>query len=204
MPDGVDGQASPPERRLETRDARRWRSGYCTSRADMRRSPTAAAIVLALALASTIALAHAQSAPPAERDTTEQNLRAYIELLRSDLRTQKIAIITEMMEFTEAEDAAFWPIYRDYEFEMSKLNDERVSLIQEYAKTYTQMTDATADALATKALDLESRRQDTKRRYYGRFKQALSAVTAARFLQVEQQIQLLVDLQISAALPIVK
>ena len=92
-----------------------------------------------------------------------------------------------MMEFTEAEDAAFWPIYRDYEFEMSKLGDERVALIQEYAKTYTQMTDATADALATKALDLESRRQDMKRRYYGRFKQALSAVTAARFLQVEQQ-----------------
>ena len=66
------------------------------------------------------------------------------------------------------------------------------------------MTDATADALATKALDLESRRQDMKRRYYERFKQALSAVTAARFLQVEHQLLLLIDLQISAALPIIK
>jgi hypothetical protein len=178
--------------------------GIAPAGPDMHRSPTAAAIVLALALPSAIALAQAQSAPPAERDTREQNLRAYIELLRSDLRTQKVAIITEMMEFTEAEDEAFWPIYRDYEFEMSKLNDERVALIQEYARTYTQMTDATADTLATKALDLEARRQDLKRRYYGRFKQGLSAVTAARFLQVEQQIQLLVDLQVSAALPIVK
>lgn len=146
----------------------------------------------------------APAGPDSEQQTTALNLSAYAELLRSDVRAQKVAILTEVVGFTAAEDAAFWPIYREYEFEMSKLNDERVALIQEYAKTYTQMTDATADALATKALDLESRRQDTKRRYYGRFKQALSAVTAARFLQVEQQIQLLVDLQISAALPIVK
>ena len=149
-------------------------------------------------------LAQTQSAPPAEREAKEQNLRAYIELLRSDLRTQKIAIITEMMGFTEAEDAAFWPIYREYEGEMTKLSDERVALIQEYANAYSKMTDATADALATKALDLESRRQEVKRRYYERFKQALSAVTAARFLQVEHQILLLIDLQISAALPIIK
>ena len=170
----------------------------------MRRSPTAAAIVLALALTPTTMLAQTQSAPPDEREAKELNLRAYVELLRSDLRTQKVAIITEMMGFTEAEDAAFWPIYREYEGEMTTLGDERVALIQEYANAYSKMTDAAADALATKALDLESRRQEVKRKYYERFKQALSAVTAARFLQVEHQLLLLIDLQISAALPIIK
>ena len=172
--------------------------------ADMCRRLGAGAIAVALALLPTTVLAQAQSAPSAEREATELNLRAYVELLRSDLRTQKVAIITEMMEFTEAEDAAFWPIYREYDGEMSKLGDERVALIQEYAKAYSQMSEATADALATKALDLESRRQEVKRKYYERFKQALSARTAARFLQVEHQLLLLIDLQISAALPIIK
>jgi hypothetical protein len=170
----------------------------------MCRRLTAAVIAFTLALPPTIVLAQAQSAPPAEREAKELNLRAYVELLRSDLRTQKVAIITEMMEFTEAEDAAFWPIYREYEGEMSKLGDERVALIQDYANAYSNMSDATADALATKALDLESRRQQVKRTYYERFKQALSARTAARFLQVEHQLLLLIDLQISAALPIIK
>jgi hypothetical protein len=59
----------------------------------------------------------AQGATKAE--TKDLNLRAYVELLRSDIRGQKVAIITELMEFTEAEDAAFWPIYRDYELERS-------------------------------------------------------------------------------------
>jgi hypothetical protein len=184
----------------------------------MFRSLTAPTIAIALALLPSLAVAQTPSppakepsppakepSPPAkEREAKEANLRAYVELLRSDLRTQKVAIITEMMEFTEAEDAAFWPIYREYELEMSKLGDERIALIDKYAKAYSQMSDATADELAIKALDLEARRQAVKRKYYERFKQALSARTAARFLQVEQQLLLLIDLQISAALPIIK
>ena len=38
------------------------------------------------------------------------------------------------MGFTEAEDAAFWPIYREFDAEMAKLGDERVGLIAEYAR----------------------------------------------------------------------
>ena len=171
----------------------------------------AAALLLILPLSLP---ANAQSPPPsakpatapapAAEESSDLNLRAYVELLRSDLRTQKVAIITEMMEFTEAEDKAFWPVYREYELEMSKLNDERIALIDEYGKTYPNVTDAVADKLATKALDLESRRQALKAKMYERVKQATSAHTAAKFLQVEHQIQLLIDLQISAALPIIK
>ena len=46
--------------------------------------------------------------------------------------------MTEVMGFTEAEDKAFWPIYRDYDAEMAKLGDERVALIAEYARATTQ------------------------------------------------------------------
>ena len=86
-----------------------------------------------------------QGAKPADADARDVNVRAYVELLRSDVRSQKVAILTEMMDFNEQEDAAFWPIYREYDVELSKINDDRVMLIQEYAKNYEQMTDAVAD-----------------------------------------------------------
>jgi hypothetical protein len=108
------------------------------------------------------------------------------------------------MELSEAEDKAFWPLYRDYDAEMAKLGDERVALIADYARNYASLTDAVAATLATKALDLEARRHATKARHYERIKSALSARTALRFLQIEQQLLLIVDLQISAALPIVQ
>jgi hypothetical protein len=143
-------------------------------------------------------------APASPAQTQDQNLSAYVELLRSDVRSQKVAILTEMMNFSEAEDAAFWPIYREYDVELSKLNDERVGLIKEYASAYPNVTDEQADALARKALDINARRNALQTKYYERVKQALSAKTAARFLQVEHQLLLIIDLQIAAALPIVQ
>lgn len=166
-------------------------------------------IGLALALLSAPA-AVAQTAAPAQTkaasadETKSLNLHAYVELLRSDIRGQKVAIFTELMEFSEAEDKAFWPIYRDYDVELNKLNDERLGLIQEYAAAYPNVSDQAADKLALRALDLESRRTALKSKYYERFKAALTPKTAARFLQIENQLLMIIDLQIASSLPVVR
>lgn len=165
----------------------------------MARAMTAAFILLVAGSA-----AQAQTAPAGEQQTKTLNLSAYAELLRSDVRAQKIAIITEVMGFTDAEDAAFWPIYREYDVEMAKLGDARVALIEEYARNYASVTDGTAERLAAKALDLEARRQALKAQCYKRVSTALSPRTALRFLQVEHQLQLLIDLQIAASLPVAR
>ena len=161
------------------------------------------ALTLALCLCPRLVLAQGTKVATPD-DTREVNLRAYVELLRSDLRSQKIAIITEVMNFSEAEDAKFWPVYREYETELAKVNDDRVALIKEYAANYEKLTDAVADRLAHGALDVEGRRHALKTRYYDRFKSVLSPKTAARYLQVENQILLILDLQIAASLPIVQ
>ena len=165
--------------------------------------------VVWFAAAAAIVAQTAQPAPPAESakqlpqsETRERNLRAYTELLRSDLRTQKVAVITEMVQFTEAEDTAFWPIYREYEGDLARLNDDRLSAFETYAKTYDKLTAATANDLMVKVLDLESRRAALKQKYYTKLTAAISPLTAAKVLQIENQIALLIDLQIAAALPI--
>jgi hypothetical protein len=157
-----------------------------------------------IVLLAGVSAAAAQGAVAADNNTRSLNLSAYAELLRSDVRTQKVAILTSLMELSEAEDKAFWPLYRDYDAEMSKLGDERVALIAEYGRNYANLTDAVAAKLAATALDLEARRHAAKAKHYERIKSALSARTALRFLQIEQQLLLIVDLQISAALPIVQ
>jgi hypothetical protein len=181
----------------------------------MRRTPAALVLVMACAVGAQAQTSKPQSAgkapatksqaPPA-KDSEEQvkalNLSAYAELLRSDVRAQKVAIITEVMGFTDKEDEAFWPIYREYDLDMAKLGDERVALIAEYAKNYEKVNDELADRLASRALELEARRQELKGQVYQKVKKALSPLTAARFLQVEHQLLLLIDLQIASVLPI--
>src|SRR3954468_5198934 len=163
------------------------------------------AALAALAFVAGATLASAQTSKMNATDQTrDTNIRAYVELLRSDLRTEKIAIITEMMELTEADDAKFWPIYRDYETQLSKINDDRITAIKEYGDTFDKMTDDIADRLARASLSLEERRHALKADVYNKLKTALSARTAARFLQVENQILLLLDLQIASSLPVVE
>ena len=163
--------------------------------------PSRSALVRLLLLAG-VRSASAQA--PAEGEDRSLNLSAYAELLRSDVRAQKVAIITEVMGFTEKEDAAFWPIYREYDVEMSKLGDERLAMIRDYASEFSTLTDEGASRLAARAIDLETRRNAAKAKVYEKVKAALSPRAALRFLQVEHQLQLLIDLQIAASLPVVE
>jgi hypothetical protein len=158
--------------------------------------------IAALTLIAAVPCARAQTAnQSADAESREANLSAYVALMRSDLRSQKVAIITDLMRFTEEEDAKFWPVYREYETALAKINDDRIALIKQYADSYTSLTDATADDIATRALGLDARRHALIVEYYDRFKKVVAPKTAARYLQVERQIQLLIDLQIAANLP---
>jgi hypothetical protein len=160
-------------------------------------------IIAALVLLTTGPLAGRMQAPKSnEGEDRSLNLSAYAELLRSDVRAEKVAIITEVMGFTEKEDAAFWPIYREYDAEMARLGDERLANIRDYAASFANLDDATAAKLASRAMELEQQRGAAKAKCYEKVKSALSARTALRFLQVEHQLQLLIDLQIAASLPV--
>jgi hypothetical protein len=75
----------------------------------------------------------------------QKNLQAYIALLRSDVRQQKAEVMGEVIQLSADDAAKFWPIYSAYDTELNKLSDQRVANIQEYAPTYSQMTDEKAD-----------------------------------------------------------
>ena len=128
----------------------------------------------------------------------------YLELLRSDLRTQKVALVTEAMDLTDAQSEVFWPIFRKYDAELASLNDQRIALIKDYAQNFDKMTDAKADELTKQVFSLLGKRLKLQESYYQQFSKALNPVLAARFMQVERQINALVDLQIASELPLIK
>jgi hypothetical protein len=145
----------------------------------------------------------AQAGVQSESDSQERNVRAYIELIRSDIRAQRVQIITEMMDLDDKDAGIFWPIYREFDLAFSKLGDEKLAIIQDYSKNYLTMTDEKADQLAQRMLALEESRFELRKSYYEKFKKALSPILAARFTQVEDQIEKILDLQIDSSLPVI-
>jgi hypothetical protein len=133
----------------------------------------------------------------------ELNLQEYIKLLRHNVRSEKTQLMGAVMQLDSEEAAKFWPIYRDYDAELTKLNDLRVANIEEYSKSYNDMTDEKADQLVRSAIQYQQQRDELLGKYYGQVRDALGGITAARFLQVEHQLLLIIDLQIASRLPVV-
>ncbi len=137
-----------------------------------------------------------------EADAKEKNIEAYISLLRANVRQEKAEIMGSVMLLSAADAAKFWPIYESYDAELIKLSDQRVSNIREYARVYTTLTDGKADELIQNSLAFQRQRTELLAKTYSRVKQAVGAITAGRFLQIEHQLLLIIDLQISSSLPL--
>lgn len=153
-------------------------------------------VLLAMAVMM-IVPASAQSSNP----TGDPGLDAYIEAIRADLRSDKINVITETMQFMERDASAFWPIYRRYEAEQRQLNEERIQVIKNYANNWDTLTNSEAKKLAERSLELEGRGVDLRKRYFAEFSNVLPGIMVAKFFQLEYRLDLLIDLRIASELP---
>jgi len=146
-------------------------------------------LVLCLALAPAVANA--------------DDMDKYMELLRSDLRTGKVELLTDELKMTEAQAATFWPIQRAYETELAAVQDARMTLIKDYAKNYTMMSDVVAKDLTGRAFKLQEQRTALLKKYTGKVSKEVSPMTAARFAQCESFVQSLIDVQVRGTVPVV-
>ena len=161
-------------------------------------------ILFTISLLSFAMLPRAAAQTPTSQENKEANLKAYVELLRKDVKKDKVAILTELMQLDPDEAAKFWPVYREFDAALTKLGDERIALIRMYAENQGALTDQKASQIVMGMLDIDTRRTQLKKDYFQRMSQAMSGKMAARFLQIEGQLERVIDLQIAASLPVVE
>ena len=130
-----------------------------------------------------------------------QDLDSYMELLRSDVRAEKTAMITEVMDFSDVEGEIFWPIHREYQLKLDKLGDAYLALIKDYAENYESLTDDKAGELTKKSLKIREDRLKLQKKYIKKISKELSPIRAARWAQLENQIGLLLELQVVSSIP---
>jgi hypothetical protein len=131
----------------------------------------------------------------------EPSIDSAIEVARANMRADRATIITQAMNFSDKEAAAFWPIYRQYEYERSRLDDGRVAVIKEYSQKYPSLTDAEAKAMAEQMFEYDSRLAAMKKKYYKKFNRVLPAFTVTKFFQLDRRVDLLMDMNVESSLP---
>jgi hypothetical protein len=147
-----------------------------------------------------LALAGPFTAPAARAQAT--SVQDQIELTRANIQTQRQEIIQSIMELSPAESEKFWPVYREYRNEMTKLGDERVKFIERFADQAGTLSDEESKTLLDDWFKLRERQLDLQKKYAGRFRKVLPGAKVARFYQVENALDTVVSANLQAAMPV--
>ena len=126
-----------------------------------------------------------------------------IEMLRENLRAQRKQLMAQNMTLTADEATKFWPIFDQYRKEAIKPNDERWALIKDYAANYDTMTDAQAQDYMKRATAVDQQLLELRMRYVPVFEKVISAKKTGLWYQIDRHIDLLINLQLSASIPMV-
>ena len=149
-------------------------------------------VVLAMAL---VVCAPTVLAQVSETDQLQQ--------LRGEIQADRQAVVAANLKLTEAEGAAFWPLYREYRGDMAKVGDRLQKLIQDYAVTYESATAAQAKAMVDEMMSIQRADLKVKESYLPKFRKVLPEVKVARLLQIENKIDILIKLELAGAIPLI-
>jgi len=78
-----------------------------------------------------------------------------------------------------------------------------VALIKEYASSYNTMTDAQANDFMKRATVIDQQFNDTRSKYVPIFEKVISAKKTALWFQIDRRLDLLINLQLAANIPVV-
>ena len=159
----------------------------------------------ALLLLTTLLGLAAPAAPAAPAEAVNDNIYNYLQLLRSDLNSIKVELISSIMKLSAEDAQKFWPIYRDYENELGKLAINRAELIAEFVQSHKDgsFDNVKAKDIAKRWFKTQRARLDLLEKYHGKIEKALTSVQAGQFLQVENQLGLFIDVAIASEMPTV-
>lgn len=126
-----------------------------------------------------------------------------LQQLRAEIQADRQAVVAANLGLTDAEGAAFWPVYREYRGEMAKVGDRLQKLIQDYAKIYDTATAEQAKPMVDEMLSIQKAELKVKESYLPKFRKVIPETKVARFLQIENKIDALIKLELAADIPLI-
>ncbi|MFC2119641.1 hypothetical protein ACFLQ4_01080 [Bacteroidota bacterium] len=128
----------------------------------------------------------------------------YIDILKKDIQTEAKMLVGENLEMTEEQAEVFWPLYDEYDAELLELSNERLNVISSYMLDYYDLSNEKAETLVNKAMDIDQKRLDLKRKYIAKMNKVLPQKLVGKFFQIDNYLQTLLTIQRQSTIPFIK
>ena len=140
--------------------------------------------------------------PARAQDDETKALEQMLQVARGELTAKRDSALKTLVELDGEKEQAFWSLVGQYDKEMVEQRNQRRALIGEFVAAHDKLTAAQAENLADRVLDLDSARNEVRRKYFKRMSKEVSPVAAAQFLQIQWQFETMGDLKLQTAMPL--
>ncbi|MDQ1310581.1 MAG: hypothetical protein QG601_1851 [Pseudomonadota bacterium] len=151
-----------------------------------------------------LAVALVVTAFPAVSMAQDAGLATDEQILLKQVMNDRKAVFAKNLGLTEAESAAFWPIYDAYEAKVKPLNDRFLANVNKFAENYDTLSEADAAAILKEKMAIEKEREALKQAYTRKVAKALPANKALRYAQLETRIDQMVRREVYGLIPLAK
>jgi hypothetical protein len=132
------------------------------------------------------------------------NLRDDTELLISQIQTDKRAVVLAAMQLTDAEVRAFTPVYDKYQADMKQQYEAGAEMLNKFAANYGSMTDDAAQDIMKDWFKLRDHRNGLMKKYAREMGRGLPATKVLQWVQIENKLNALLDVQAASVVPIAR
>lgn len=134
----------------------------------------------------------------------QAQFHSYLEVSREVLKTDKKAMIAEVMQLSEETSKAFWPLYNEYQEKLYLVDTKSFNLIQDFADNYGNMSAEKATQLLNNVMAIDQEMLKVVKTYTKKFQKILSPQKALRYYQAERKIKILINAELALNIPLLE
>jgi hypothetical protein len=131
-----------------------------------------------------------------------QQERDVIELIKTQVGTQRQALVAENLQLTEEESTSFWPVYRSFHSERDKLVDRRIKLLMEFRDNFDGLSEEQSKKLLDDYIALQGEQLALRKKWVKNFRAVLSEKTTLRYFQIENKLDAIIDFDLAQVVPL--
>lgn len=114
------------------------------------------------------------------------------------------SLIGGVLDLSDEEAAAFWPVYREYKAARGELLKERIDLIDMFLAGYDTMGEDTARGLLDTSFEIDAKELGLKREYAKKFDEVLPLNKVVRLFQAENKLETTMMMEVAKDVPLSK
>lgn len=113
------------------------------------------------------------------------------EVLFQARETQRRALVSKLMAFSDDESSKFWVVYDNYRSESKQFQLRRINMLKRLSESLVGMTNATANEMVKAALKLENNQTQAKGKFISKVKKIVPGARFFRYYQLETKLDAL-------------